>query len=483
MKRLLRSFFSILSIALVLLFVKPYTAAASTITVCSAAGANCAFAGAGGIQEAVEAAKDGDTILIQPGTYTSTQPIVVDPNYKYKNCLVDTKGKKINIKGAGATIDNANGSLDNEANWSTGICVLGGEVTVDSIAIRQTLRPAIYIDNARAVIKNITTIDIDNSSIDVHNSQVMIFNSVLTGGGIGIYGNSYARIENNVLFSGGISFDLCKNNEISGDVSNNIIVRAASGVAASCQEQTQKLAKIKTANNFVYKGATTGDQSCVKPGNTEGEVCAAGEICTGTTFAWPGFIGADDEGTVCVWGEGRIQGDFNTKPTSQAGLAGAGISKGPCASPDSAQCTNYIASNPLPGPSQPTPTLILSPTVRIISPTLAQSITPRPSPTNAFFNNPSRGPIPTLNPTFIAQLNAAASNSAVLSASTGMDLFLFVLLSFIYIMVMHFALGIADGFNVFLMVIYFTLAGIIGWWFHNFEAGFIFGIILSLIFL
>ncbi len=64
----------------------------------------------------------------------------------------------------------------------------------------------------------------------------------------------------------------------------------------------------------------------------------------------------------------------------------------------------------------------------------------------------------------------------------GMGLVVFIAASAVYIMVMQFAVGI-NGFNVFHMIVYFVLGGFIGGWFHSYEAGLVFSIILSLIFI
>ena len=430
---------------------------AVTLTVCPDATGGCQYTGAQGIQDAIEKAVDGDIISIKPGNYPAYNPLVVDKKYKYENCLIHNRGKNITIRSEGSMVlDNAYGAGSNV--FSTGICIMGGNVNIESITVKQTLRFALYIESAKAVVKNFKTIDIDNTSIEVHSSQVMVLNSILTGGGISIGDTSYGRIENNVIYGGGISFNLCNNNEPTGDVFNNILVR--SNIAAQCPEQTQKIANIRLANNFVYKGSPTGDQSCVGPGNTEGEACAAGELCTGSIFEWPGFIGADENGTVCVWGEGWIQGDFNTRPNSPATLAGAGISTGPCTNGASAACTQYIQAHPLPEPPQPPP---------------AQP----PGPGNP--NPPGPGepnePAPTSHPIDLTQLLGPAANEF-----NGFDLFLYVVLSVVYIMVMQFAVGIKD-FNIFLMIGYFLLGGIVGFWFHSYEMGLVGSIILSLIFI
>ena len=433
---------------------------AAQITVCLTG--TCDYSGPGGIQEAIEKAKDGDTISIAGGDYNFQQATVVDPDFKYQNCLVHTRGKKLTLQGIGkANINNSNYpnlTCADMTKANVGICVIGGDVTISSITVTQTCRQAIYVQNAKAIIKNVTTVDIDNTSIEVRDSQVMVLNSILTGGGISIGDSSYARIENNVIYGGGIVFNLCNNNEPTGDVSNNILVR--SNIAATCPEQTQKIANIKLANNFVYKGSPTGDQACVGPGNTEGEACAAGELCTGSRFEWPGFVGHNTDEVVCVWGEGRIDGDFNTRSNSPATLAKAGISTGPCSNGAAPGCTAYIQNNLLPEPPQPP----------------GPGPGPGPGPNPPGPQEPTE-PIPTSHPVDLTQLLGPAAYG-----SNGFFLFLYVILSAVYIMVMQFAVGIKN-FNIFLMVGYFLLGGIIGFWFHSYEMGLVTSIILSLIFI
>lgn len=449
---------------------------AATLTICSDNTTGCQYVGANGIQQAVEKAVDGDIILMKTGNFYSVNPIVVDPNYKYQNCLIDTRGKKITIRGeTGAVLDNGNGGVDDQTKTSTGICVLGGEVTIDSISIKQTLRPAIYLENARAIIKNIKTIDIDNASIDMHQSQAMILNSILTGGGIGVNDISYVRAENNVLF-GWITFDLCNNSEPKADVSNNILARGM--ISANCPEQTQKLANIKLTNNFVYKGDLAGEIHCVGPG-FETNVCAPGELCTGVKNEWPGFIGADENGTACVWGEGFIQGDLNTKPDSPATLAGAGISTGPCINADSAGCINYIKNNPLPDPPTQEPPPDQNPQPE------------NPGPVNTA-NHSSFYP-QLINPYNLSaifgklidvpnNINTQGQTNTVSSSDNGIDLMMYIVFSAVYIMFINFAVGIKGEFNIFWVIGYFLLGGIVGGWLHTYEGGFVFAIIMSLIF-
>lgn len=63
-----------------------------------------------------------------------------------------------------------------------------------------------------------------------------------------------------------------------------------------------------------------------------------------------------------------------------------------------------------------------------------------------------------------------------------MDLFLYIVASAVYIMVMHFAVGIKTEFNVWFMTGFFVLGGAIGMWLHSYETGFIGAVILTLLF-
>jgi len=63
-----------------------------------------------------------------------------------------------------------------------------------------------------------------------------------------------------------------------------------------------------------------------------------------------------------------------------------------------------------------------------------------------------------------------------------MDLFLFILLSSLYIMTIHFAVAIKNQFNLFLMIGIFIFGGIIGYLMKSYEMGFVTAIVLSLIF-
>lgn len=327
-------------------------AAGNTLTVCPESSAGCSFVGGDGIQQAVDAAQNGDTILLQPGRYTRRNP-TVDPQIKYRNCMVNARAKTLTIKGPGALLDGENYGVDKDSStWVIGICSQGGgEVTIDSLQIKQTLRPAIFIRSANAIIKNVTFIDIDNTVIDIWaGSKVVIVNNISLGSagpGINVLplsGVASAVIKNNIFFGNGgagISFRLCDTSQPDSVVENNIIVTDPSsvGIQLGCPEQTQKIAAIKSANNIIWKGKR-GDCSAMDDDITGQAACAPGELCDGTTLANPNFNGADERGSVCVWGEGITAGDLHTRPGSPA--AGAGAYTGVCADGNSSACLSYI---------------------------------------------------------------------------------------------------------------------------------------------
>lgn len=447
---------------------------AKTITVCTTTG--CDYSSAGGIQEAIDKAVNGDIVLIKSGNYPILQPIVADPNYKYEDCLIHTRGKKITLKAEGnVVIDNQYGGNGGEGSkMSTGICVIGGEVNIESISVKQTLRFALYIENAKAVVKNFKTIDIDNTSIVARQSQLMIFNSFLTGGGIDASSNTYALIENNTIYGGEILLDLCNVN-LTGSISNNILTR--SSLTVKCPEKVQNNADLKITNNFVYKGSPRGDQSCISSGNTEGETCGAGEYCDGLIFQWPGFVGADENGTLCVWGEGWVQGDPNTRADSPATKAGAGISTGPCVNGASTTCTAYIQAHPLPETPQTEEPPIVNPPVN-------------PQPGNPVPDNGSNyhfgmNIVPTQ---FLTKINMVTFPKIGFFSKTEnkndifMNIFLFVIFSIAFIMVIHFAFAI-ENFNLLLTLAYFILGGVIGLWFNSWMMGLAISMVLTLLFI
>lgn len=277
-----------------------------------------------GIQTVIDDAKDGDIITIPAGSYSSSS-----------NCILDTKGKSLTLKGSGGvTLDG-----QNNGDGKVGICIQGGIVTIDNLRIHQTLGPAIRVNSATVIIKNLFFSDIDHTTIQISSGRALILNSLFAGSagpGVSIGGNVISKIENNTFVENGgsgIAVNQCTSNT---EINNNLIVDpdGGKGIASDCT------ANIKSLNNFVWKGKP--EDGCVNNKPPIFDDCVGGEICTGVTNAFPYFIGADDQGTVCIYGEGLVVGDFHTRPNSPATQAGAGYGYGPCSDSNSTTCINYI---------------------------------------------------------------------------------------------------------------------------------------------
>jgi uncharacterized membrane protein len=75
---------------------------------------------------------------------------------------------------------------------------------------------------------------------------------------------------------------------------------------------------------------------------------------------------------------------------------------------------------------------------------------------------------------------------ATSSAKATTDSFSFatyVILSLLYIMIMHFAVNMGSEFNLMQMIFFFVFSGILGYLFLGYETAFVVGVVLSLIFI
>jgi nitrous oxidase accessory protein NosD len=105
-------------------------AAPVTRVVCAAAGPDCEFRGGDGIQAAVDAAADGDTILLRAGRYTASRYREVPYREVTVRGFVVIDGKDLTLAGeAGAVLDGSTGVP------TTAVVVRAGTVAVRSLEI------------------------------------------------------------------------------------------------------------------------------------------------------------------------------------------------------------------------------------------------------------------------------------------------------------------------------------------------------------
>lgn len=101
-----------------------------TRIVCAAAGPDCAYFGGNGIQAAVDAAADGDTIVLRTGRYTAAAYREVQYKEVTVRGFVVIDGKNLTLAGEpGAVLDGSTGVP------TTAVVVRGGNVAVRNLGI------------------------------------------------------------------------------------------------------------------------------------------------------------------------------------------------------------------------------------------------------------------------------------------------------------------------------------------------------------
>lgn len=349
----------------------------------------CTYLGGDGIQKAIEDATPGTIIQLQNGEYKTDKFVPLAG--KVAECYLNTQGKTLTIRGVGF-----NSILHGENKWGeeyqrpselrAGICDQNGNITLDSIHIKQTRAEAINFFGTRAIIKNVWTDDIDTVPVTFRGgSQVIVVNSFINGP-MNIDDSSRAIVINNTFCGGGVNLNLCKNNSQKAIVINNIFSLTDVGVSGGkCGSQPPKLSESKISNNLIWrnKGKTgcDGNEICDFPGKVEGDPLYE---------SFPGECAYGDVGIVEWAFNYHLKDGSPGKGAGDASIASeVGMFGGPCTDANSSGCNSFITSqleqlNPPASPTLPVPTVDLSnpspsnhnPTSYNIPPTLP----PNPQP-------------------------------------------------------------------------------------------------------
>ncbi len=357
----------------------------STKTVCETAQAGCQFAGGEGIQQAVDAASNGDTILIKNGRYTRNTFTPVNENYSHGQCFVNTHEKSLTLKGEGnPVIDGQNDEFGTGIKdlFRAGICVMGGAVTIDSIWVKQTLAPSIVTRDSQLIVKNFFAIDIDNSFMIIHpNVNALIVNSFFSGNGpIRVDSNSNLTLVNNTLYGKGLDFNVCKTPYPTGIVTNNILSHLEdTGISLSCPENKAQFNGLTASYNLIWRSKVNEPSNPQAPQDCLGnEICnTRNEIRSDPLFENPAIYG--DVGWA-AWTDFHLKDGSPAKGISDSSVPGdkqLGMYGGPCTNPDSASCTQYINAHLPNGSPNVSPTVgggnNISPTQSPVVPTLGQN--------------------------------------------------------------------------------------------------------------
>lgn len=383
-------------------------AGGKTITVCPQAGTGCDFGSGDGIQQAVDLAQNGDTVLIKSGTYTRggfTQ-FTAPPEFFRRGpdkCFLDLRGKSLTLLGEGnGSILYGEGHDGGKANvepymsrW--GLCSLGGNITIDSLKVKEFQKGCMSIMNGQLIVKNSVIEGCDEGGISLRGTtNALLVNNyfVSVGGALNVWESTTAKVINNIFFSANIMYFIHPTvvNPPLLTVVNNIIdigegqaITMPVGWVINGVDWMTKLPEIKKST-FAYNLIWQRGRNC----DSQTAYC---DNFVGKIEADPLFIEpvADQRGMANWANFGFRDGSpaVNAGDPSIPGGRNLGVSGGPCTDAKSSMCTQYIAQN---STVVPTPTPTLQPG---LSPTNAISTTPTPKPTIPVY---TPTPTPTLGP-------------------------------------------------------------------------------------
>ena len=152
------------------------------------------------IQQAVDSARDGDTVVIPAGKYMTSANVL---------CALELGSKKITLRGEGNPIGTWTGTVifgeghDKPYVYTkrAAICSTGGDVTIDNIHLKEFEGGGIKLNNSKLVIKNSNVDGHDSGGIHVRSSSVLAVNNFFvatlgliysgTGGVLKAYNNTF----------------------------------------------------------------------------------------------------------------------------------------------------------------------------------------------------------------------------------------------------------------------------------------------------
>ena len=274
------------------------------------------------IQAAIDAAVNGDTVLVSDGTYTEN---------------IDFKGKAITVKslnGASVTIidGNAVNTVVTFQSQETAASVLDGfTIRNGAIASGSTTGSGIYVSNSSPTIKNnvITgNLGCQGAGIDVYFGSPLIQSNTITknsqggcvggtgGGGILIGGASHPQILNNTISNntmgvdgGGISLFAAGTPTISGNIiSGNTAAGVGGGIAMANDSDAIVTDNVFTGNTAYQGGGIAALVPSGSPGPTVVNNTFFADVATsdGSEFYLNGFYAQTNFFNNIFWGSDNL---------------------------------------------------------------------------------------------------------------------------------------------------------------------------------
>jgi len=274
------------------------------------------------IQAAIDAAVNGDTVLVSDGTYTEN---------------INFEGKAITIKsvnGASVTIIDGNAvtTVVTFSSEETSDSVLDGfTIRNGAVAVNSTTGSGIYVSNSSPTIKNnvITgNLGCQGSGIDVYFGSPLIQNNTITnnsqggcvggtgGGGILIGGASHPQILNNTISNntmgvdgGGISLFAAGTPTISGNIiSGNTAAGGGGGIAMANDSDAIVTDNVFTSNTAYQGGGIAALVPSGSPGPTVVNNTFFADVATsdGSEFYLNGFYSQTNLFNNIFWGSANL---------------------------------------------------------------------------------------------------------------------------------------------------------------------------------
>ncbi len=456
---------------------------------------------AGGVdrlQQQINNAKSGAVINLPAGTYSGPNAVPIGLGNSIfvsadrgasETCMIRIENKTLTLKGAGPGETYLYGeghAKPDQPPYKTraGICIINSKVTVDNLTIQEFQKRCAVVYNSQVTVKNSVVAGCDEGGFSLlgNSSGLFVNNSFaeMNFGGVMLWQNSVAKIVNNNFYNAALLYFYHPgtNDQARADIINNIFSAVKSDItqvdwwkADPAQLQSNRL-----SYDLVYRSA---DQTCDPSfqlwcGNYKGKITA--DPLYNSPATDPCGIAPQSDFSLKAGSPAVGVGDPTIPGPKNLGVAG-----GPCTDGNSAICSQFIAGN-VPAPVQPPP--------QNQNPTPVNQAPPGGTTT-------SNIGIPDIYSSTITQFSTLLGyllhgvnfpnyglsvNQTNQPSQTGISFTTFVILAVVFIMVIHFAVGITNEFNVFLMIGYFVFGGVVGWWFGTYESGLVLAIILTLLF-
>ncbi|MBI3366828.1 right-handed parallel beta-helix repeat-containing protein, partial [Candidatus Roizmanbacteria bacterium] len=186
------------------------------------------------IQQAIDSAKDGDTIIIPQGTYLSSdsEPFELPPDYPGKNkpdgCFINLRGKSLILKGQGAILfgEGHDKAYVEPLASRVGVCSFGGSITIDNVRIKEFQKGCGFFINVALIVKNSIIEGCDEGGLKLLGDSTALFvnNYFVATNAFSMMGNSNVKAVNNTMYSSNVFYFPQADFIPKAELINNIIV-------------------------------------------------------------------------------------------------------------------------------------------------------------------------------------------------------------------------------------------------------------------